>query len=304
MKTVFICLLVLFIPACGAEEVNPGEVALVNGKARTVKQLQAAHDAQVLGADTPGRAVDALRKEYGSVLSELVIQELVAQELEKRNLQVTGEELAKAEQELRQDFPPGGFERMLLEESIDVDLWRDFLRKRLGMYKFNSNMLRSQVAIDAGEVDDYYRTHEEDFKVPERLNFIQFSSLIKDQVVAACEQFHREQDPAAIQERFHNMNIRMVIMREDRLAPDIVKAMTGLQPLEASTPLEINGEYVAMVLLAKEKARLLSREEIYSRIEALLLEDKMQTAFEDWLQQKIAKSTIKVSAILLPQNLR
>jgi hypothetical protein len=238
------------------------------------------------------------------VLSELIIQELVAQELENRNLQVNDEELVKAEQELRQDFPPGGFERMLLEESIDVDLWRDFLRKRLGMYKFNNRMLRSQVAIAAEEVDDYYRAHEADFKVPERLNFIQFSSLIKDQVVAACAQFRKEQDAATVQARFHNMHISMVIMRADRLAPDIVKALAGLQPMEASTPLEINGEYVAMVLLAKEKARLLSREEIYSRIESLLLEDKMQAAFETWLEQKIAKSTIKVSTLLLPQNLR
>jgi hypothetical protein len=288
------------LPACGIEEINPGEAALVNGKAITVKQLQAAHDAQVLGGDAPGKAVDALRKEYGSVLSELIVQELVAQELERRNLRVTDEELARAEQELRQDFPPGGFERMLLEDSIDVDLWRGFLRKRLGMYKFNSRMLRSQVAIDAEEVDEYYRTHKEDFNVPERLNFIQFSSLIRDQVVAACEQFHKEQDPAAIQARFHNMSIRMVIMREDRLPPDVVKALAGLRPMEASTPLEMNGEYVAMVLLAKEKARVLSREEIYSRIESLLLEDKMQTAFEAWLEQKISKSTIKISALLAP----
>jgi parvulin-like peptidyl-prolyl isomerase len=96
----------------------------------------------------------------------------------------------------------------------------------------------------------------------------------------------------------------MVIMREDRLPPDVVKALAGLRPMEASTPLEINGEYVAIVLLAKEKARILSREEIYSRIESLLLEDKMQAAFEDWLEQKINRSTIKVSALLAPQNLR
>jgi hypothetical protein len=172
------------------------------------------------------------------------------------------------------------------------------------MYKFNSKLLRSQVAIDAEEVDDYYRTHEEDFKVPERLNFIQFSSLIKDQVTAACVQFRKEQNPAAIQTRFHNMSIRMVIMREDRLAPELIKALAGLKPMEASAPLEINGEYVAMVLLAKEKARLLSREEIYSRIESLLLEDKMQAAFESWLERRLIRSTIRVSTHLLPQNLR
>jgi hypothetical protein len=304
MRKVFVCILYFLLSACGIEEINPGEAALVNGRPITVKQLQAAHDAQVLGGDASGKSVDVLRKEYGSVLSELIIQELVAQELEKRNLQVSAEELARAEQELRQDFPPGGFERMLLEDSIDVDLWRDFLRKRLGMYKFNSRMLRSQVAIDAEEVDEFYRTHKEDFNVPERLNFIQFSSLIKDQVAAACEQFHETQDPAAIQARFHNMSIRMVIMRKDRLPPDVVKALAGLRPMEASTPLEINGEYVAMVLLGKEKARVLSREEIYSRIESLLLEEKMQAAFESWLEQKVSGSTIKVSALLSPQNLR
>ena len=305
MKKVLLILLSLaFLAACDRDVVNPGEVAVVNGTVITLKQLQAAHDAVVVSGDDPGRPVDALRKEYGAVLSEMIIQELVVQELERKNLSVTDEELAEAEQELLQDFPPGGFDRMLLEESLDVEMWRSFLFKRLSMVKFNSHVLRPQISISVEEVEEFYRKYEEEFKIPERYNFIQFSSLIKDQVASAAAMFLETHDPEPVQARFQNISIRMVVMREDRLAPELVLALDRHGLLTATPPMEMNGEYVSMVLLSKEPPRLLSREEMYTRIEAIILEDKMQSAFQDWLARKVEKSTIKVSMHLVPENLR
>ena len=99
------------------------------------------------------------------------------------------------------------------------------------------------------------------------------------------------------------MHIRMVVMRQDRLDPRLVAALSKLQLLEASPPIEINSEYVSIVLLGKENARLLSREEIYARIESILLEDKLQAVFETWLENRIARSSIAVSIHLLPTDL-
>ncbi len=306
MKTriILAMLLCLLLQACEQDNIHPGEVALVNGKAITLRQIQAMHDVQVIGGDSPGRAMEDLRKEYGAVLSEIIAQELVVQELERLNLSVTDEEVRQLEEEYKQDYPPGGFDSMLLEESLDVDMWRETLRYRLAMFKFNTRVLRPQVSITAEEVDEYFRTHEDEFKVPERLSFIQFSSLIRDQVAAAAEQFKKSQDAEAIQARFQNMNIRMVVMRQDRLDPRLVTALEKLRPMESIQPIEINSEYVSIVLLGKENARLLSREEIYARIESILLEDKLQSAFESWLENKLAKSDIKVSVHLLPPDLR
>ena len=245
--------LALLLPACDRNEANPGEVAIVNGTPITLKQLQSVHDSLILSGDNPNRSVDALRAEYGSVLSEMIIQELVVQELERKKMSVTPEEMAAFEEELLQDFPPEGFERMLLEESIDVDMWRASLFRRLSMEKFNSQVLRPQVSITAEEVEGYYLKHQDEFKIPERINFVQFSSLIKDQVVSAAEQFRKKQDPAAIQARFQNMSIRMVIMREDRLAPELISALAKLKPGDASAPMALNGEDVTIGLLGTDK---------------------------------------------------
>lgn len=306
MKKKFALLLscLFLLAACNREEARPGEVALVNGVPITLRQLQAAHDALVIGGDGPGRTLEALRAEYGEALSELIVQELVVQELAERKLSVTDEELAQSELEFRQDYPPGGFERMLLEESIDLDLWRNALRKRLSVAKFNSRVLRPQVSINADEVEEYYKEHEDEFKIPERLHFIQFSSLSREQAAAAAALFAKEKNTEAIQARFPNMNIRMVVMREDRLDPQVVKILERLKPDEVAPPVELNGEYVGLVLLGKEAAHLLAREKIYSRIQAMLLEDKIQEAFRVWLEKKIAKSDIRVSVHLLPANLR
>ncbi|MDR2893809.1 MAG: SurA N-terminal domain-containing protein [Deltaproteobacteria bacterium] len=292
----------LSLAACDNDVVNPGDVALVNGTPITLKQLQTAHDSMILAGDGPSRDTEALRKEYSAVLSELIAQELVAQELERRDISITPEELEEATIDLKRDYPPGGFEKMLLEESIDLEMWRESLFKRLSMEKFNTRILRPQVSITADEVENYYLAHEGDFRIPERVNFIQFSSLFRDQVNTAREQFQKERDLEAVQQRFENMTVRVVVMREDRLAPELVAALSALKPMQATPVLELNGEYLALILLSKEEAYLLPREEIYSRIEAILLEDKIQEAFQTWLHEALGKADIKVSVHLLPEE--
>lgn len=302
-KLIFLCLLLCLAAGC-EKPVNPGQIAFVNGVPITLKQLQAMHDTTVLGGDSPNRAVSELRSEYGVLVAELIVQELVVQELKKNHISITEEELAAEEALIRADFPGDEFERMMLEESIDMDIWRDALYRHLSMRKFRSRVLRQSVSLSAQEVEAYYLKHQELFQVPEVMHFIQISGLTKDQILPACEQFRQLPDAATIQARFPNLTVREIHMQKDRLAPEQLAGLEDLKPLQASPVLELNGEFFAMVLLAREKARPMTRTETYAIIEGILLEEKTEQAFAKWLEGRIAKSDIKVSAHLIPEDLR
>lgn len=305
MKRISASLACLFLLcACFERPVNPGEIAFVNGAPITLKQIQAAHDAVVLAGDSPGRAADALRQEYGELLSELIVQELVLQELARMNLSITEEELAAEEALVRADFPAGEFERMMLEESIDVGNWRDTLYRSLSVRKLWSKVLRQNVTITAREVEEYYLKHQEQFQVPEVVHFIQISGLVPEQIATAAEQFRQLPDAATIQGRFTNLTVREIRMHVDRLAPEQLAGLTGLGAMQSSPVLELNSEFFTMVLLGREKARTMTRTETYAMIEVILLEEKTQLEFDNWVAGRLAKSTVRVSAHLMPENLR
>lgn len=294
----------LMLAGCFERPVNPGEIAFVNGTPITLKQLQAAHDAVVLAGDSPSRPAAELQREYGALLSELIVQELVLQELARQNLSITEEELAAEEALIRADFPADDFERMMLEESLDIDSWRGQLYRSLSMRKFWSKVLRQQVVLSAQEVEEYYLEHQERFQVPEVMRFIQISGLVAEQIAAAAEQFGQAPDAAGLQERFANLTVREIRMHADRLAPEQLAGLSGLGVMESSPILELNGEFFTMILLGREKARTMTRTETYALIEGILLEEKTQLEFDKWVAGRLAKSSIRVSAHLIPENLR
>jgi hypothetical protein len=297
--------LALLLGAGGCEKpVIPGEIALVNGTPISLKQLQAAHDAVSLNWDASDVATPALREEYGALLAGIIAQELVLQELSRLHLSVTEEELAAEEALLRSDFPGEEFERMLLEESIDLDIWRDSLHRHLAMKKFLGSVLRESITLGAQEVEAYYLEHQDSFRVPEFIHFLQINGLVREQIAAACGQFRQIPDAAALQAQFHNFTVREVHMQRDRLSPEQLAGLEGLGILQASPVLEMNGEFFGMVLLNREEPRAMTRTETYALIEGILLEKKIQEAFERWLAGRLSDSDISISTHLVPENLR
>ena len=107
---------------------------------------RASHDLSRLGlpeAENP--AVERLRAEYGAVLADMIVDSLAGQELSRRHLGVTDAELAKAEAVVRADYPGDAFGRMLLEEHIALERWREALRDRLTVEKFAREVLGPHV---------------------------------------------------------------------------------------------------------------------------------------------------------------
>ncbi|MDR2050459.1 MAG: peptidyl-prolyl cis-trans isomerase [Deltaproteobacteria bacterium] len=307
LRFLFPALLALaLLPGAGGCEKPPapGEIALVNGAPISLKQLQAAHDAVSLNGDISEIATPALRGEYGALLADLVVQELVLQELSRLHLSVTEEELAAEEALFRSDFPGEEFERMLLEESIDLDIWRDSLHRHLAMKKFLGTVLREAITLGAQEVEAYYLERQDSFRVPEFIHFIQVNGLVREQISAACEQFRQTPDAALLQANFPNFTVREVHMQKDRLSPEQLAGLDRLDILQSSPVQEMNGEFFGMVLLNREEPRAMTRTETYALIEGLLLEKKIRAEFEKWLEARLKESDISISMHLIPENLR
>jgi hypothetical protein len=288
------------LAGCTGDTDDIGIVARVNGAPIYLSQLEFQHDQfqeDSVGAYVP--SVAKLREEYGEILSDLIVQELVVQELARRDLSVTDDELRKAENTVRADYPEGAFEQVLVEEYIDLKSWRRQLRYYLAQKKFFQQVLRPQIKIDYKEAEKYYRDHISDFYLPESLRILVVRGPSRELVVKAVEKYLKDHDQMNLATAFGEVETREVVVREGRLSAPWRNALTGLKPGQASDVLTDRFGFEALVLLERSEAKVLPPAQAYPLVEEALLEKKMENAFEKWLSGDLAKADIKVSEHLL-----
>jgi len=281
--------------ACGGDKEVPGVVARVNGRPITLDELQLKHDFKKLSFATETTGVAALKKDYGNILTDLIVQELVAQELEHLGLSVTDKELAAAEDEIRADYPEGAFEEVLVEEYLDLDYWRHELRNRLTMEKFFSEVLRPSITIGYEEAEAYYKDHIQEFYLPQRIRFQLISGPSREGVQSALDLYRGGESLESLQGRFDRIVIREIRLREDRLTVNWKNALKGLSPGEASSVLSGASGYEALIFLEKIPAKVLDPSQAYPVVERVLLDQKLRASFDSWLEDTMAVAKIEIT---------
>jgi len=297
-------LLIIFLTCligCTSAPDDMGIVARVNGQPIYLSQLEFQHDqfqADTAGAYVP--SVDKLRKEYGAILADLIVQELVVQELAKRDLEVTDHEMLKAEEAVRADYPDDAFEQMLVEEYIDLKSWRMQLKYHLAMKKFYHQVLRPQIKIDYKEAEKYYREHISDFYLPENLRILVVRGPSRELVEKAVAKYKLDQNQMNLATAFGEVETREVVVREGRLSAAWRNAVQGLEVGQSSGILTDRFGFEALVLLEKSTAKVLEPAQAYPLVEEALLESKLRDAFDEWLDKTLATAAVSVSEHLLP----
>ena len=291
------------LTGCEDRETPPegayGTVATVNGRGISLQHLQAKHDFNHLSWSASAMpSADDLQRQYGTALTELIIAELMEQELEKRGLAVSDEDLKAAEDEVRADYPEGDFERALVEDYIDIDIWRAFLRHRLSMLKFINTVLRPEITISPEDMEAYYQQHIAEFTLPEREHFI----VVDCQSKATAEKLRK----AYVQNKSQPLpteddviNVREITASKDRLPQVWIEALKGLKNREASTIKFYEERYQFLTFREKLPEQVLDPASVYSRVEAGLIESRVEAAFNHWLTAKLDQADIRVSQPLL-----
>ncbi|THB69928.1 MAG: hypothetical protein D6E12_03680 [Desulfovibrio sp.] len=301
-KILFLALaLVIGLCGCGTEVLEEGVVAKVNGRPIYLNQLEAKYDLVHLGwtgGITP--SVARLKREYGQILSELIIQELVFQVLEEKRMPVTEEEVDEAEALIRADYPEGVFEELLIEEYIDYGVWRQQLRAFVAQQKFMREILRPRIRVESEEADEYYRQHLDEFFLPARVHFLLIMGPDEDMVAEAALLYRAVGDVDKVHEQMDQVSFQDLNMRRDRLPESWNNALLHLPMGDVSSPTPSQGGFEALLLLERIPEQTLDPPQAYPIVEAILMEQKIDQAFIDWLEQEIEDSEILVSAHLRP----
>lgn len=270
-----------------AEALPPGVMAIVNGQPILLQQVEALND--IAGNTLMLREkpeVHFLQEQYGDSLYTLIIYTLMSQELQKIGLKVSDQDVLAAEEEIKQDYLGEDFEKSLQEEYLDLETWRQLMKQRITFQRFQKNILRPQISISSEEIEEYYQAHLTEFFIPEKVEIIWYQEVGTSDQGMICQKDSNNTDMAN-----QGDVIRIAL---DRLPEKMRQDLTKVQPGEY-TPRRKEGEiYQCALLRNRYPAHQADMVEAYPRIELILLEQKMEKVYENWLEKIVPQAKIQV----------
>lgn len=304
--TSFLCFPVIFcwfffIAACGTDKPNEGIVARVNGNPVYLKDIESGYDSYFFEwSDSLPPSVQEMKNTYGRALLDLILIELIKSELSSVNLTVTNDEVLEVENEIRKDYPEDEFEKMLVEEYIDLYYWRTQIRHKLLWERFLKRILLPEVNVELDEVEKYYYSHVEDFYIPHRLAYLYLGSGDNQQLEKAVNALEDYQGVEGLKEKFSNMVISRYEMPRDQLPPDFAGQLKKIEPGQSTAILEDGqGEFYVLYLIEHKEEQLLKPHQVYNIIEQEIMNDKLADVFNSWLSDTFNNSTIEINKVML-----
>lgn len=303
LLTITASVLLFFAAGCSQEPSEVGVVARVNGQPIYLSQVEAKYDLSHLGwSGSVSPTLGKLKDDYNRILSELIAQELIFQVLNEKGFAVTENEMLHAEAQVRADYPKGMFEQVLVEEYIDLSIWREQLRAHLAYEKFLDKIMRPRIDISEQEVATYYKKNLDAFIVPARVVFVLVTGPDQETVQQAVDEYRNVQDIQRMEQMFPGVKGQEIKILQSRLTSKWSKALAGVPEGSATEPMEAQDGFEALVLLERRSEQQLPPAEAYPVVETILLEKKLQDSFASWLEQELADADIFVSQRLLAEE--
>lgn len=150
------------LPGCGSGGSGDAERYLLRSGDRKVTAREFLEALELVktaypNSVEPGAA--ATVEARSNLLDELVAELVLSRRAEELGLSVADSELDAAVAAVTADYPPGVFERTLVESAVNADSWKRRFRARLLMEKVMAADLQDAAGITAEEVANHYARH-------------------------------------------------------------------------------------------------------------------------------------------------
>ncbi|MDR1360347.1 MAG: peptidyl-prolyl cis-trans isomerase [Deltaproteobacteria bacterium] len=239
-----------------------------------------------------------LREQYLYVIRQIAEEMVISRFMEDKGAGLNEGELEAEEEIIRNDYPPGAFEQTLLEEGINLDLWRGQLRRMLLVRKYIAAEVRPQVMPTPEAIQDYYSKHDQEFIIPEQWHFFQIFGLDKTEAESARKAFLTNKNATEIQKRYM-VTIREVRADGDTLPKNLAKELADLAPWTATPVKPYEQGFSSVVLLGKTPRTPLDAASVTARIEQILTEDTLAAVYEQKVDKLMSKAKVFIADALL-----
>ncbi len=289
------------LAVCSNDQDKAGVVARVNGVPIYLEDVEAGHDFYFFEWSDPlPPTAQEMKNRYGQVLLDFILIELMKAEFDVRTLTMLQDEVRRVEDEIREDYPDGQFERVLTEEYIDLQYWRTRIGHKLLWEEFVKKVLMPGIQVELDEITDYYYANIHDFYIPDRLVYFYLGAPERDMLEYALEKLQSGHDLDGIRQELGNVHLARYEVRVDQLSLNMSEELQSLEEGQAG---EIKEEglhgFSVFYLLEKKEEQLLKPHQVYKLIEEIIINKKLVSSFNMWLAETLEKSKIEINRAMI-----
>jgi len=294
--------------ACSREPARSNDAELVvaraNGAPITLRDLK--EEMASLQGLSYAAAARGTASEVSEALRRLLERALVVQEGRRLGVTVSESEMEQELRGYRSDFPPGGVEKILLQQGIGMGEWRERMRQSLLYRKSADAIVDRRAEVSEDEVRKAYRKRAAEPGPPERVRVRQ---LIFDSEAQARGARRRMQAGSPLEKTvLREMEgepapeiVDLGDLSRDDLPGEIAEELFRLPPGGVSGVVARDRSYSLFQVVGRRNLRKGSYSEEAPRIREALLREKREEALRAWVGEAMKKADIRVQEQLLDQ---
>lgn len=233
--------------------------------------------------ERPGRDV------FRALLNRIVDMHLILEYGREKGIEVSQEELETKVKEIRRDYPQKAFQEIFLERYIDIDEWKEALRRQILVRKILKRVSEGITPIPVQDIKAYFDTHQDEFRTPPMIKFRHIILGSKAEAEEMRNLLKRGADMGELA-RKHSSSSSLQTANEAVWIPEgamektIADAIFSLPVGETSRVVETSYGFHIFEVLDKRPGGHKSLPEAMSEIESKLYYEKESAFCREWLK--------------------
>lgn len=302
LRLVTLSLLLLFINFSLAYCVEDKLIAIVNNEIITENDKKEFLDVLFLqlSSQLEGEQLKAeMKNAEDEAVQRLVEDKLIIQEAKKKGIIIEDREIDQRIKAIKDNFPSETeFDMYLNMHKLTLADVRNKIQDQLLMRRMIETEVKDKVFVHPQEVTDYYNSHREELKEPERIELD--SILIKNEVhpfeaenkIKDIQKRLKEgQDFSQLRKEFSSSE-PIGVVKKGMLNEEIEKVVFNLKEGEVSVPVKTNSGVYLFKLIKKIPESEVGFEEVRDQIYQALFEQRFTERLATWLDELKEKSYI------------
>ncbi len=242
----------------------------------------------------------------------MIEETLVQQRIKALNLRVSEEEIETAllDVQKKNKLTREELEAAVLAQGMEFDAYRDNLRQQILRYKLIGEEVRSQVDVPEREVMDYYRAHEEDYRLAPEVSLSAISFPVTEKASdqeraktletanAALNRLQQgeslDEVAAAYNETYGSTGSELGSFVYGDLVPEFVKAIEGVEDGGYSKPVEVNNAIHLLRVDGRSSGGVRDFEAVKYDIYQMILDQKTDAKIKEWTKALKARAFIDI----------
>ncbi len=290
------------LPAC--EKPQPPLPPLIEVGARQLSLEQFEREMALAYPDIsglPAKEQFLLKKQ---LVHQLIDRELILGEAARLDVKISPDEMDAALSEVRGSYTQDEFNQLIRQEGKTLDSWLAALKLRLITAKVSTAILADQVQVADQEAEAYYLAHKEEYRRPVEIRARQMLFKTREDALNVLSMLDDGNDFAKLAEQYSLSPDResggeLGYFSQGTLPREFDQVLFRLPVGQVSEPVESPYGIHLFLVERRRAAGLRPFAAVKDEITAMLVRQKEENVFRQWLEKLRATVRVKVNWTLL-----